>query len=262
MGPRHCCRGIRMAFVMAFSLSSSFNGATALLPWNPQSRCHRTVSGQPRFNGATALLPWNPHSGGSEGPDHGASMGPRHCCRGILQPRAEAIFPLRLASMGPRHCCRGITQSADHRECRRSGFNGATALLPWNRRTACHSPRPLWCFNGATALLPWNHADCSESQPTGTAASMGPRHCCRGICEPVTRTVKSLTWLQWGHGIAAVESGSWRTAVSSRRTRFNGATALLPWNLAAIPESRWKIASFNGATALLPWNRPVLCDGR
>ena len=37
------------------------------------------------------------------------------------------------------------------------------------------------CFNGATALLPWNPWVATPMSEGGLAASMGPRHCCRGI---------------------------------------------------------------------------------
>ena len=44
---------------------------------------------------------------GREGEMGEASMGPRHCCRGIAG-RGRRYAPLGKASMGPRHCCRGI----------------------------------------------------------------------------------------------------------------------------------------------------------
>ena len=37
-------------------------------------------------------------------------------------------------------------------------------------------------------------------------ASMGPRHCCRGIRSASDHMATSVAMLQWGHGIAAVES--------------------------------------------------------
>ena len=60
-------------------------------------------------------------------------------------------------------------------------------------------------FNGATALLPWNLL-AARATDLNFSASMGPRHCCRGIHTPVRSFGLVLLRLQWGHGIAAVES--------------------------------------------------------
>ncbi|WHZ15034.1 MAG: hypothetical protein OJF52_001875 [Nitrospira sp.] len=84
-------------------------------------------------------------------------------------------------------------------------------------------------------------------------ASMGPRHLCRGIGNGFYSGLHYSEQLQWGHGISAVEStfvgmmaiagimlqwGHGISAVESDRiprnsrshSRFNGATASLPWN--------------------------------
>ena len=84
-------------------------------------------------------------------------MGPRHFCRGILAGRVvrRAAYS---ASMGPRHFCRGIRPAV--RERRRQGLTG---------------------FNGATAFLPWNHHSTIVDTMARSPASMGPRHFCRGI---------------------------------------------------------------------------------
>ena len=61
--------------------------------------------------------------------------------------------------------------------------------------------------------------------------------------------------LQWGHGIAAVESRMRTRSNRSRMSSFNGATALLPWNPPGFRSGHTRAgSSFNGATALLPWN--------
>ena len=84
-----------------------------------------------------------------------------------------------MASMGPRHCCRGIY----------SGQVAGTVVdvLQWGHGIAAVESkkldgRPRWVssFNGATALLPWNHAE-ARGWEGAHYASMGPRHCCRGI---------------------------------------------------------------------------------
>ncbi len=158
--------------------------------------------------------------------------------------------------MGPRHRCRGIyrgTWVPPHFAC----FNGATASLPWNRLRQVGQTGPArWRFNGATASLPWNQA-------AGRAAMI----------------TQSL--LQWGHGIAAVESISTKGAPVLGYC-FNGATASLPWNqspgldvlmlncMASMgPRHRCRgiksrrtcngsvLNRFNGATASLPWNQTV-----
>ncbi|WHZ25376.1 MAG: hypothetical protein OJF51_000171 [Nitrospira sp.] len=58
MGPRHLCHGIPSSAPSPSPDASSFNGATASLPWNrslPVSPARQLF----RFNGATASLPWN-----------------------------------------------------------------------------------------------------------------------------------------------------------------------------------------------------------
>ena len=182
MGPRHCCRGISPRYRQLHGCRISFNGATALLPWNHVAEADLVLK-----------------------PD--ASMGPRHCCRGIVVGGRWASMPLYtlqwghgiaavesgdrvlselktvLASMGPRHCCRGII----------------SLTIPF--------VRAMMRFNGATALLPWNQPHLPPS--------------------------------------------------SRAKTRFNGATALLPWNPPAAMEWMGSAQGFNGATALLPWNRDL-----
>ncbi len=159
----------------------------------------------------------------------GASMGPRHCCRGIQDPanKSAAAFEASMgprhccrgihaglcgwhalsdASMGPRHCCRGI-------RCTRRTVAAGTALLQWGRGIAAAESqsdrqirrRCLWCFNGAAALLPRNHCGFRSPWPLATrfngAAALLPRN-------PGSRRRPGIAFaeLQWGRGIAAAES--------------------------------------------------------
>ncbi len=133
-----------------------------------------------------------------------ASMGPRHCCRGITDPTNDIDIAAG-ASMGPRHWCRGIRRRASPSPRQPGSFNGAAALLPRNPgalqrrahrlaasmgpRHCCrgirrHSQRWPWAqqsFNGAAALLPRNLDRLAQIALRVRIASMGPRHCCRGI---------------------------------------------------------------------------------
>ena len=133
------------------------------------------------FNGATASLPWNPGQ--------------------ARQVRSEL-------------------------RC----FNGATASLPWNPT----SSRPNFAMN---FTLQWGHGISAvesgvsvrrmrifsrasmgprhlcrgirrnpSSLRTERFASMGPRHLCRGIFDGGSCLSRARSWLQWGHGISAVES--------------------------------------------------------
>ena len=63
-----------------------------------------------------------------------------------------------------------------------TSFNGATAFRPWKPGSA-RACRSWWgsCFNGATAFRPWKLA--------GVSGYLGLE-----------------VWLQWGHGLSAVET--------------------------------------------------------
>ena len=83
------------------------------------------------------------------------------------------------------------------------GFNGATALRPWTVGSSISRPNAAAAgFNGATALRPW----------TDNSAVV----------------VEYRKWLQWGHGLAAVD-GTCPPPCFQTPTCFNGATALRPW---------------------------------
>ena len=71
--------------------------------------------------------------------------------------------------------------------------------------------------------------------------------------------------LQWGHGDEAVEDGIDRIVCHAERSRFNGATAMMPWKsrcgylaqMAAMTVAYpWSSIGFNGATAMKPWKTP------
>ena len=138
MGPRHFCRGISAWPSNRRAPYSSFNGATAFLPWNQflhgdhlagdhELQWGHGISAVESISNHRILMSLGPLQWG-----HGisavesrhleiadiqhprASMGPRHFCRGILQHR-EGARRRALASMGPRHFCRGIPRSSGSR---------------------------------------------------------------------------------------------------------------------------------------------------
>jgi hypothetical protein len=84
--------------------------------------------------------------------------------------------------MGPRHCCRGISVQATDR-------TRNVITLQWGRGIAAAESRAdgrdpaggHGRFNGAAALLPRNLRRMSATLSQSSEASMGPRHCCRGI---------------------------------------------------------------------------------
>ncbi len=196
MGPRHCCRGIHKRKRPVCGRGTGFNGAAALLPRN-LCALGRALSRVRRFNGAAALLPRNRADNRRTATAQAASMGPRHCCRGIGHARCAAAPGLR-ASMGPRHCCRGI-----------QGWVCA------ERDVGAASMGPRHCCRG----IDGGDAD---PPPAFDWASMGPRHCCRGI-RPTPRRIEPATAsLQWGRGIAAAES-------SERRCSTIVCRRLLQW---------------------------------
>ncbi len=231
MGPRHCCRGIALAGYWRAGSDRRFNGATALLPWNPSTRSvvirsRGVASMGPRHccRGIFSLMLFLSFP-------CAASMGPRHCCRGIRNPERLSFSRLQhVASMGPRHCCRGIEdpmKDVPH-----------VFELQWGHGIAAVESTELSAVNDASTALQWGHgiAAVESSRPVDDPeadpqASMGPRHCCRGILRGLrlfhfqtpgfngatallpwnpsrakVAVMKLYTWLQWGHGIAAVES--------------------------------------------------------
>ena len=109
-------------------------------------------------------------------------------------------------------------------------FNGATALRPWTAPAGASSRRWPSGFNGATALRPW----------TGGGDLRGP---------------EGLRWLQWGHGLAAVD-GCRKVERVDGVNCFNGATALRPWTGIALRRIRFCLAK-------LQWGHGLAAvDGR
>ncbi len=156
MGPRHCCRGIRARRSSILLVKSSFNGAAALLPRNQYSD-----------DGGSAddlALQW------------GRGIAAAESVAGAAEEHQEGS-----ASMGPRHCCRGIGMVPRRNLEGNMSFNGAAALLPRNQRHRVEREDRKSRFNGAAALLPRNRTQNPSRSAQRAFASMGPRHCCRGI---------------------------------------------------------------------------------
>ena len=131
--------------------------------------------------------------------------------------------------MGPRHLCRGIHRPPRSARCRWSGFNGATASLPWNLNSPPRSGHPPSGFNGATASLPWNLLGSPTLRFGQLLLQWG--HGISAVESPNQSIAANATSaLQWGHGISAVESARTPGSRSSSCSCFNGATASLPWN--------------------------------
>ncbi len=253
MGPRHCCRGILLRACEGASPTISFNGAAALLPRNQR----RAIEAAER-----ARL---------------ASMGPRHCCRGIpIVPNndmpsmqalqwgrgiaaAESLLPRTLSFEDQLlQWGRGIAAAESALGLR---IRDQLIELQWGRGIAAaesdaqSSARPptRTRFNGAAALLPRNRDDRVQRGRT-PIASMGPRHCCRGICWAMSGPRCAGRTLQWGRGIAAAES----TAPAAGDTAL-GAASMGPRHccrgIAAPSLSAQAVfRGFNGAAALLPRN--------
>ena len=114
-----------------------------------------------------------------------ASMGPRHFSRGKKYGAEDCDVDTIRASMGPRHFSRG---KVFRRRCDRA----RRQLASMGPR---HFSRGKSDIGTAMATSAWS------------GASMGPRHFSRGklIFNPTVQTAKDV-WLQWGHGISAVES--------------------------------------------------------
>ena len=83
----------------------------------------------------------------------------------------------------------------------------------------------------------------------------GPRHLCRGIDLACRRNSTSITALQWGHGISAVESVSMPASKSGSHSASMGPRHLCRGITGATGITAISGTRFNGATASLPWNR-------
>ncbi len=107
-------------------------------------------------------------------------MGPRHCCRGILLESSRAERYAGRFNGAAALLPRNLTQRKQLTRLA-LGFNGAAALLPRNLLHLLPEHRWRPRFNGAAALLPRNPASSEQTELRAWLASMGPRHCCRGI---------------------------------------------------------------------------------
>ena len=255
---------------------SSFNAATAFVPWRTQ-RCWRNiVLRRACFNAATAFVPWRTQTMLATSPSFGACFN-----------AATAFVPWRTpvmlaglsygASMRPRPC------AVENQRCQRAvasgrqGFNAATALCRGERHR--HDASELWSgFNAATAFVPWR----TRRPPTSagrTGASMRPRPSCRGERQAAMNRYAGWTTLQCGHGLVPWRTGPMdciaaaRSASASMRPRPS-----MPWRtmepasagrrcvelqcghgLRCRGERRdgrastRRLTGFNAATAFVPW---------
>ncbi len=110
-------------------------------------------------------------------------------------------------------------------------FNGATAVKPWNS----------FCVHRAlsvNAMLQWGHGGeaVELSRRMSRRESSAPLQWGHGgeavefivLEAPLTR----YSSLQWGHGGEAVEFSMPQSESIAKLARFNGATAVKPWNYA------------------------------
>ncbi len=106
IGPRHRCRGNSRSWDQCAALTIRFNWATASLPWKrPRNSARRTSSRC--FNWATASLPWKPRKASTRARAH-AKLQLGHCIAAVeTRERLGALRHVEGASIGPRHRCRG-----------------------------------------------------------------------------------------------------------------------------------------------------------
>ncbi len=273
MGPRHRCRGNLLVRHAPAVVGTCFNGAAASMPRKCRAlkamEYARFASMGPRHRcrGNQAVVHRSTEPLGS------ASMGPRHRCRGN-QGTAVLNLAQGTASMGPRHRCRGNRAETTRERTTSWGFNGAAASMPrkftevrsdssiglsFNGAAASMPRKSLrqdrlrllaQRFNGAAASMPRKCIAFSSERPFDLAASMGPRHRCRGN-DGGGHGGHLRDALQWGRGIDAAEIAG-RAWATQGGFRFNGAAASMPrkWCLGYRPLDSQ--ARFNGAAASMP----------
>ena len=184
-----------------------------------------------RFNGATAFRPWK-----------------QRLTRQLVSTYPPLQWSHSLSAMETPVSVGGqVTPQVASMEPQPFGHgNGLRGRLP-----GAVSGR----FNGATAFRPWK-------PPPANPPAVGE------------------AWLQWSHSLSAMETrrrcGDGALGFpasmepqpfghgnpvsgkcgSSKRKRFNGATAFRPWKLRSERlRTAWD-SGFNGATAFRPWKRP------
>ena len=129
--------------------------------------------------------------------------------------------------MRPRHICRGNTRLFFHAAGAPRCFNEAAAYLPRERADSPAQRTPTPCFNEAAAYLPREPAPRGRLRATPGAASMRPRHICRGNAHAGCQRVQ-------------------------RPVCFNEAAAYLPRERAADRAIHGRLRCFNEAAAYLP----------
>ena len=154
--------------------------------------------------------------------------------------------------MGPRPFSRGNYQLA-------RGHDLSAVETPCRGHDLTWAFLPRACFNGATTFQPWKPPGLRSVPRQCGGASMGPRPFSRGnIASPAL--VSTISWLQWGHDLSAVET-CYQVVLKSRLKSFNGATTFQPWKREQRAQiERYIPAGFNGATTFQPWKRHLACS--
>ena len=167
-------------------------------------------------------------------------MGPRPFSRGNPWWPRRAISITQMASMGPRPFSRGNHHG---RQAVCVPLPASMGPRPFSRGNAPRWPRSAArrpSFNGATAFQPWK---CGSRRPA-----------CR--CR---------RWLQWGHGLSAVEMRKSFRCPSGRIRCFNGATAFQPWKFGYENVAKWadlELQWGHGLSAVeIAWTSTLLTDG-
>ena len=154
MGPRHECRGEGEAWLIPYKRSELQwgHGTNAVeralggqgghsrdcASMGPRHECRGEAASGPIVTIGAASLQWGHGTNAVESKtSHGFTneSSPLQWGHGTnaVESRRRERLPLhvRLASMGPRHECRGERRPWGRPGGRRSGFNGATARMPW-----------------------------------------------------------------------------------------------------------------------------------
>ncbi len=203
MGPRRECRGKTAGPSTLPAARTSFNGATAGMPWKvgplililvvvpllqwghggnaverttrPRKNSWPTCS----FNGATAGMPWK------------------------VPTPLDVTFNCPVLQWG--HGGNAVESKPHKKESvNLEGFNGATAGMPWkaqeNLAGRDGSPASMGPRRECRGKL-----GAEGRQTPEDCASMGPRRECRGKLMTSSYRLAMMASLQWGHGGNAVE---------------------------------------------------------
>ena len=207
-----------------------FNGATAFQPWkwpvttrpSPQPNalqwghglsavemasrgvcCRSRFSG---FNGATAFQPWKLglhkfHRGWQWMLQWGHGLSAVEI--GLIYQADYAVTTLQ---WGHGLSAVEIIVAVRNHAAERRRFNGATAFQPWKSARLVRQRSSTWGFNGATAFQPWKSPRRSRSRGLGERCFNGATafQPWKWFFVATVRPSGSM-WLQWGHGLSAVE---------------------------------------------------------